>query len=267
MRSRVPLAEFRDAAVARWRARWRPPGPARGHDGRLRRGLRSGGTRHWIRRQAWTPPAGLDYFSGHEWFEQCHERPLVWRGRVYATQPGVWGVECLELESGRLLWRQGDGDLTRLAGMAGGRLILSTSWGPAVLDAESGKLLWTREVKDCLATWTCGPDDAILSVSMHLGPRGIARTRPASSSPGSMRRGPAGGHAVIELPVQGGWYLGPPAAAGTRQWLAMAPGNSPRGGKSSRRSASATRRHLEMEDASPQSCDPVFLRVPPYPPW
>ena len=57
--------------------------------------------------------------------------PLVAEERVYATQPGVWGVECMDIESGRLLWRQGDGDLTRLAGMVGERLILSTSWGPA----------------------------------------------------------------------------------------------------------------------------------------
>ena len=111
--------------------------------------------------------------------------------------------------------------------MAGGRLILSTSWGPAVLDAESGKLLWTREVKDCLATWTCGPDNAILSVSMHLGPRQTARTRPGSSSHGSMPTWAGCGYAVIELPVQGGWYLGPPAAAGTRQWLAMATRQQP----------------------------------------
>ena len=229
VRSRAPLAEFRDAAR-------RPLAcQVAAYQDRLVATMAGcvlvfdpAGQVHWIRRQAWTPPAGLDYSSGREWFEPCHDRPLVWRGRVYATQPGVWGIECMELESGRLLWRQGDGDLTRLAGLAAGRLILATSWGPAVLDAESGKPLWTREVKDCLATWTCGPGAAILSVSMYLGRKGN-RENPSGVllSWFESEEGRPLGSAVIELPGQGGWHLGPPAAAGTRQWLAMATRQQP----------------------------------------
>ena len=36
---------------------------------------------------------------------------LVASGKVYATQPGVWGIECLEMETGRLVWRRDMGDL------------------------------------------------------------------------------------------------------------------------------------------------------------
>jgi hypothetical protein len=228
-RSRAPLAEFRGAAK-------RPLAcQATAYQDRLVAtaagcvlAFSPAGQVHWIRRQAWTPPAGLDYSSGREWFDQHHDRPLMWRGRVYATQPGVWGIECLELESGRVLWRQGEGELTRIAGMAAGRLILATSWGPVALDPQSGKPRWTREVKDCLATWTCGPDGAVLSVSMQVGRKGN-RENPAGIQLSwfDPEDGRPLASAVIELPGQGGWYLGPPAAAGSRQWLAMATRQQP----------------------------------------
>jgi outer membrane protein assembly factor BamB len=228
-RSRAPLVEFRNVAkrpLACQAAAYQDRIVATAAGCVL--AFSPAGQMHWIRRQAWTPPAGLDYSSGREWFDQHHDRPLVWRGRVYATQPGVWGIECLELESGRLLWRQGEGELTRLAGITAGRLILATSWGPAALDPESGKPLWTREVKDCLSTWTCGPDGAVLSVSMFVERKG---NRESPSGIQLSWFDPEDGRplasAAIELPGQGGWYLGPPAAAASRQWLAMATRQQP----------------------------------------
>ena len=72
------------------------------------------------------------------------------------------------------------------------------------------------------------PEDAILSVSMFLGPKGN-RDNPAGImlSWFDADDGRQVGNAVIELSVQGGWYLGPPAAGGTRQWLAIATRQQP----------------------------------------
>jgi outer membrane protein assembly factor BamB len=229
VRSRVPLAEFREsprrplvcqltAAEDRLVATVAGCVLACSPAGRVQ----------WIRRQVFVPPPALDYQNSREWLEQYHEPLLAAGGRVYATQPGVWGIECMELEGGRLLWRQGSGNLVRLAGRAGDRIMVQTSDGPAALDPESGKLLWFRGVKDCLATRICGPTGPVLSLSVHVGrkashenPSGIVLSwiDPEAGSPLAST--------VLEMPAQGGLYVGPLVAAGGRQWLAMAPRQQP----------------------------------------
>jgi len=183
---------------------------------------------HWIRRQVFVPPPALDQQNSREWLEQYHEPLLATGGRVYATQPGVWGIECMELEGGRLLWRQASGSLTRLVGRAGDRVIVETSDGPAALDPETGRLLWFRGVKDCLAARICGPQHAVLSLSVHVGrranrenPSGIVLSwfDPEEGSPLA--------NAVLEVPTPGAWHAGPLVAASGRQWLAMAPQQQP----------------------------------------
>jgi hypothetical protein len=229
VRSRVPLAEFRQ-----WQRRPLDCQVTLAED-RLIASMAGcvlacspAGRVCWIRRQVWVPPPGLDYQNVREWCEQHHEPLHMAGGRVYATQPGVWGIECLELESGRLLWRQGAGNLTRLAGRAGDRLILETSDGPAALDPETGKLLWTRQVKHCLATRICSPTGAVLSVAVHVG-RKATRENPSGIvlSWFEPKEGAVLGSAVLEMPAQGGWHVGPVVAASGRQWLAMAPQQQP----------------------------------------
>lgn len=182
----------------------------------------------WIRRQVFVPPPLQDHQAGREWLEQYHEPLLVSGGRIYATQPGVWGIECMELDGGRLLWRQASGSLTRLAGFADDRLIAQTSDGPIALDRETGRLLWFRGVKDCLAVRICGPRDAVLSFSAYATRRGnrgnpsgvlLSWFDPAEGSPVASE--------VLEAPAPGAWHVGPLLAASGRQWLAMAPQQQP----------------------------------------
>jgi len=228
-RSRTPLAEFRDSArrplscqvtVAEARLVVSAAGCvlACGPTGRV----------HWVRRQVWAPAPASEFQSAREWFEQLHEPPLAAPGRVYATQPGVWGIECLDLESGRLLWRQGSGNLARLVGRVADRLVIETADGPAALDPETGKLLWAQEVKECLLTRLAGEPAAILSLALH-----VAR-RPDRQEPSGMRlswfdpaEGRALGSCIMEAKVKPGWHVGPLGAGAGRQWLAFATQQEP----------------------------------------
>jgi hypothetical protein len=142
---------------------------------------------------------------------------------VYATQPGVWGVECLELEGGRLVWRQGAGSLIRLVARTGDRLILETSDGPAALDPETGKVLWVRQVQQCLTTRICAQPSSIVCLAIHSG-----RTRGQQSPDGialswcNPENGEPLGSCVVEGRGQPAWFLGPVAVGENRQWMALA---------------------------------------------
>ncbi len=119
---------------------------------------------HWLRRQTWIPPAGHDYWSARSWFESSHEVPLVEEGRVYATQPGVYEVECLELASGRLVWRQAVGGLTRVIGRVSGRLLVEAGDQIFALRPDTGKPLWCHDVKNRLETRLCTRPAAVICV-------------------------------------------------------------------------------------------------------
>lgn len=119
----------------------------------------SAGEVHWIRRQLWVPPLRPD-----SWFEQYPDSPLVHKGHLYAMQPGSWCAECLELKTGRLLWRQAVPELARLVGISRGRLIAMATDGLVGLEAASGKPLWFHAAEGVQQTQLCGPDATILFV-------------------------------------------------------------------------------------------------------
>lgn len=105
------------------------------------------GRPQWIRRQIWTPPPKNLAHAGR-WLRQVHEAPLTADGRVWATQPGVWAVECIDGHSGRLIWRTALPELVSLSGRIGGRLIVETTEGVLALDSATGKILWRHDAED-----------------------------------------------------------------------------------------------------------------------
>jgi hypothetical protein len=158
VRSRTTLAEFRDV----WRGQL--PCQAAVAEDRIVAAVGgcvlccdTAGRVHWVRRQVWIPPLSSEYWNGREWIDQAFSPPLVEEGWVFATQPGVWAIECMALESGRLRWRQALGGLVRLLGCTRGRLVAETTDGLVGLDSESGRLVWSLEVRDRLETILCGP--------------------------------------------------------------------------------------------------------------
>jgi outer membrane protein assembly factor BamB len=99
------------------------------------------GRLRWVRRQVFLGPQ-VD--SPQLRLVRSHDAPRVLGGRVYATQPGVWAVECIELASGRLLWRRAEPDLLSLVAADAQRVLLATGTGLVALDAATGKPLWSH---------------------------------------------------------------------------------------------------------------------------
>jgi outer membrane protein assembly factor BamB len=73
----------------------------------------------WVRRDAWLPPA-VDAF----WMLVSQGSTLVHDGRVHVVQPGVPGLVALDVESGRVRWRFADPAVSRIRGLAQGRIIV-----------------------------------------------------------------------------------------------------------------------------------------------
>ncbi len=112
----------------------------------------------WVRREHWLPPA-----VDASWMLAAQSPPLVRDGRLHVVQPGVPGIATLDAASGRLLWRLDDVSVSRLRGIARGRLVVerigtvasagSSTPGAADLigvDAATGKVAWRYGPADLL---------------------------------------------------------------------------------------------------------------------
>lgn len=171
----------------------------------------------WLRRQVWFPRPGGSYSQAPKWFEQFHERPLVEDGRVYAAQPGVWGIECIDLETGRLLWRRAIGELRRLLGRVSNRLIVQTTGGLLALDAGSGETLWHYDPDARFEAAVCEDSGLILTY----------RVEPSAESDGpsqlvicwiSADTGQQSKSHLASVSGQPGPWFGPMVLHGGRQW-------------------------------------------------
>jgi hypothetical protein len=120
------------------------------------------GNVQWIRRQIWTLPPRNDANVAQAWFEQSLEPPVVNAGRVYLMQPGSWCAECVELQTGRLVWRRAVAEATRLAGVTQGRLIAESTDGVTALDVTTGKPAWFHATRSPLETRGCAGGEAVL---------------------------------------------------------------------------------------------------------
>ena len=114
------------------------------------------GNVRWARRQTILPAS-----QEPTWITQRFDRPLVSGGRTFIHTPGVRAVECLETDTGRLLWRQVIANIDRLIGIAGENLIVNHGEQLLALGKETGILAWSREMPNLLDAEFCS-DEGIL---------------------------------------------------------------------------------------------------------
>lgn len=165
VRSRVWLADFRDGAHPRLECQWSGTEDLLiAVGGGVVLCCDSAGRVRWVRRQVWTPPPMTEYSVARAWFDHYPEPPLLAEGKVIATQPGVWGLEAMDLESGRLVWRAPLGTLVRMVGVAQGRLIIQTSDGVVALDVGTGSRVWDRATGPCHDVRLCGPQGPVVAL-------------------------------------------------------------------------------------------------------
>jgi len=111
----------------------------------------------WVRQQL-ALPAKEDL----AWVTQYHDVPLVSGSTVYVTSPGVPTVDCIELDTGRLLFSRVLPDVKRLMGIVGEQLIVQTDTGLRTLRLDTGEDSWTHDATGLLDAWLCGGDGGFL---------------------------------------------------------------------------------------------------------
>ncbi|HEY2148439.1 MAG TPA: PQQ-binding-like beta-propeller repeat protein, partial [Pirellulales bacterium] len=105
----------------------------------------------WVRRQEWIPPQ-----DDRDWARQYQAPPLAWQDHLIVSQPGVAAVECLDAESGELVWRKVLPGLERLTGIVDDHLIVEMQSGFTALEPDKGDAVWFHEVGDVLEGQLCG---------------------------------------------------------------------------------------------------------------
>jgi hypothetical protein len=92
--------------------------------------------------------------------QQYYQPPVSAGGRLFVSQPGTRSVECIELETGRLLWRRAFVGLRRILDVGAGvlpvqagapaptanRLLVETTDGVLALNMLNGQTLWQRDL-------------------------------------------------------------------------------------------------------------------------
>lgn len=128
------------------------------------------GRLRWLRRQTFLAPKIDVWHRGQA--PRRHDAPRVIEGRVYATQPDVCALECIDLAGGKLLWRRAEPELRGVAGIDAHRVVLETGLGLVALDAPSGRQLWAHEDFDPLKTGVFCDASAVLSAARGRTPEG-----------------------------------------------------------------------------------------------
>ncbi len=226
VRSRTTLAEFHDL----WNLRI--PCQTTLAEGRLVAtaggcvlACRPGSGLEWIRRQLWMPPPSEGFYEAAVWYGQIHQPPLVGGSRLFATQPGVWGIDCLDLATGRLIWQRAAANLVRLVGLIDDRLVVEAADGLFAVNAATGKRLWTHEVAHPAESRVLAGQRAIEYLQTVLQPEGaapqLALTR-IDVDNGQLRR-----RTLLKGPAEKEPLWGPLVTSGGRQWLLFAPAANP----------------------------------------
>jgi outer membrane protein assembly factor BamB len=178
-----------------------------------------GGRLAWARRQSWVPPPGRGMYDARLWLVQKASPPILHDRWVYATQPGVWNVECIDLQTGRLRWRSSLSELVGLVGLHREKLMVLTVEGLVGLDAETGRVLWRHDTPGRQEGVLCGPPGGL--VYAKLKPSADPNRQPPKIflvwvDPD---RGIPVGEYPVALPNESKPLVGPLASDGQRLWL------------------------------------------------
>lgn len=106
------------------------------------------GRLQWVRRQIWISPR-----EDRDWPKQWMQPPFLHDNRLLVAQPGVKAVECLDPETGRLIWRRVMSDLRRVLGTAEGLVLVQTETALLAFAIESGELKWTQPLAQSLSAF------------------------------------------------------------------------------------------------------------------
>ena len=184
----------------------------------------------WVRREHWLPPA-----VDASWMLAAQTPPLVRDGRLHLVQPGVPGIVTLDAASGRVLWRCEDVSVSRLRGIARGRLVVeriglvasagSSQPGPADLigiDVATGGVAWRYGPADLLDASLVTDEGVLAAVRDPLAGKNTRMAVLVNLDPTTGRETQRWSLAACEDPQL---FLGPlvPSAGGLRVFFGRGP--------------------------------------------
>ena len=115
----------------------------------------------WVRRCEWTP-ANLDsrYRYARSW-----SPPVIVENRLISGMPESPLIECLDLETGRLLWQHVEPELRRIISQYDQSLLVETRQGLKSVSVETGRTQWLHPAADLLDGIVVGPLEAAVEPS------------------------------------------------------------------------------------------------------
>ena len=167
------------------------------------------GDLRWSRRHLIVPP---DTDPG--WITQEFARPVVRGDVAFLCQPGVRTAECVNVETGRLLWRRMLPGLRAVVGASDKQVIIHTDRGLVAVDALTGESKWSRTIQRILYAHRWDGSRYVMCAAQHdLTTGDTPRLVWVSVEDGRILKS-------LALPsLQGSEpCLGPLAAAGDRLW-------------------------------------------------
>lgn len=194
-----------------------------------------GGRVRWVRSEAWLPPP-----VDASWMLASHAAPVARDGRLHVVQPAVPGLVTLDAGSGRVLWRLDDVSVSRLRGIARGRLVVerigtastagSSQPGHADLigvDAATGEVAWRHGPADLLDASLVGDDNLLVAVREPVAGKNVRVATLVRLDPATGRETHRWPLAACADPQP---FLGPfvPAAGGLRVFFGRGPAEATR---------------------------------------
>ncbi len=122
----------------------------------------------WVRRQEWVSPQ-----DDPDWARQYQQPPVVAGNRLFVAQPGVLAVECMDLDSGTLVWRSVPAGLRRIVGLVDDKLIVELNSGFVALSTAKGNAVWYHDAGDLAEAQVCGGPGKFLYVRREKSPAGF----------------------------------------------------------------------------------------------
>lgn len=173
----------------------------------------------WVRRQTWLPPPGRGMYEARCWLVQKPSPPILQDRWVYATQPAVWNIECIDLQTGRLQWRSCLSELVGLVGLLEGKLIAMTTEGLVAFDAKNGRVLWRHETPGRQEAVLCGPPGGLVYARLNP-PADPNRQQPKVLLVWlDLEQGIPLGEYPVDLPAESKPLVSPLVSDGRRLWL------------------------------------------------
>lgn len=95
------------------------------------------GELRWVRRQVVTPVN-----EDTTWVMQSFQPPIIREGRVIVAQGGVRSIDCLDIQTGRLIWRRVTPTIHRILCSTDELLVLQNGNGLLAFERETGETRW-----------------------------------------------------------------------------------------------------------------------------